>query len=201
MPRGFAASKEARLGDAAPFLSGAHREAITAWWLEVRGRANTPNWDIASSATIDGAEGLLLVEAKAHAAELKIEGKSRKGHADNHTRIESACRDSSTALNLLLPGWNLSTESHYQLCNRFAWCWKLASLGIPVVLIYLGFIGAEEMRSEGKPFADATNWERVIRDHAKGIVPDRAWDESVLVETTPMRALIRSIDLYLDPNP
>jgi hypothetical protein len=59
MPRGFAAPEEARLGDALPFLSSDHREAMTCWWLAVRERANTPNWDIASTATIDGAEGWL----------------------------------------------------------------------------------------------------------------------------------------------
>ena len=30
--------------------------------------------------------------------------------------------------------WGLSRDDHYQLSNRFAWCWKLATLGIPVVL-------------------------------------------------------------------
>jgi crotonobetainyl-CoA:carnitine CoA-transferase CaiB-like acyl-CoA transferase len=34
-----------------------------------------------------------------------------------------------------LPGWSLSVDSHYQICNRFAWAWKIASLGVPVVLI------------------------------------------------------------------
>jgi hypothetical protein len=73
MPHGFAAPEEAKLGDALPILSEQRREAITAWWLAVRGHANTPNWDIASTATIGGADGLLLVEAKAHAAEVKTE--------------------------------------------------------------------------------------------------------------------------------
>jgi hypothetical protein len=64
MPRGIAHPKEAKLGDALSFLSDEQREAVTGWWLAVRKRANTPNWDMASTATIDGTEGLVLVEAK-----------------------------------------------------------------------------------------------------------------------------------------
>jgi hypothetical protein len=58
MPRGFADPHEARLGEALSFLSSEQREAVTAWWLAVRQHANTPNWDIASTATIHGATGL-----------------------------------------------------------------------------------------------------------------------------------------------
>ena len=28
------------------------------------------------------------------------------------------------------------------MSNRFAWAWKLADLGVPVVLVYLGFFRA-----------------------------------------------------------
>jgi len=40
-------------------------------WLAHSGKANTPNWDIANTCKVAGAEkSLLLIEAKAHAAEL-----------------------------------------------------------------------------------------------------------------------------------
>ena len=88
-----------------------HREALTRWWLAVRKRANTPNWDIVSTATIDGIEGLVLVEAKAHAAEIKAVGKLREGRAENHARINAACRGASAALNSVLPvGWSLGSQ-------------------------------------------------------------------------------------------
>jgi hypothetical protein len=169
MPRGFAEPKEPKLGDALSFLSDEHREAMTAWWLAVRERANTPNWDIASTATINGTEGLLLVEAKAHTAEIKTDGKAAGGRAENHSRIGAACREANAALNSVLPGWNLWIGSHYQLCNRFAWAWKLASLGVPVVLVYLGFLHAEEMQDQGHPFTDAKQWERLLRGHSEGL--------------------------------
>jgi hypothetical protein len=198
MPRGFAEPKEAKLGNALQFLSDEHREVMTGWWLAVREHANTPNWDIASTATIDGAEGLVLVEAKAHAAEIKIDGKAGEGRAENHARIDAACREASAALNCILPGWSLSVESHYQLCNRFAWAWRIASLGVPVVLVYLGFLRAEEMHDQGLPLADAKSWDRAVRDHCGGIVPAKVWDQAISIDGTPLHAMIRSMELPLD---
>jgi hypothetical protein len=198
MPRGIVEPKEAKLGDALSFLSDEHREEITAWWLAVRDRANTPNWDIASTATINGAEGLLLVEAKAHTAEIKTDGKAAGGRAENHSHIGAACREASAALNRVVPGWNLSIGSHYQLCNRFAWAWKLASLGVPVVLVYLGFLRAEEMQDQGHLFTDAKQWERLVRSHSERIVPATIWDAAILINHTPLHAIIRAIEIPLD---
>jgi hypothetical protein len=88
-----------------------------------------------------------------------------------------------------------------QLANRFAWSWRLASLGIPVVLVvYLGFLNAEEMRDRGEPFANAGAWDRAVRAHANGIVPSNAWGLRLEVEGTPVIPLIRSLDLPLDPG-
>ena len=58
------------------------------------------------------------------------------------------------ALNGVLPGWSLSRDSHYQLANRFAWAWKLADMGLPTILIYLGFLNAAEMKDQGHHFID-----------------------------------------------
>jgi hypothetical protein len=207
MPRGVAHPKEAKLGDALRFLSDDHRKAVTDWWLSARRGANTPNWDIASTATIDGKEGLVLVEAKAHAAELKADGKAvglktdgkaGEGTAKNHQHIDAACREASAALNDIVPGWNLSVAGHYQLCNRFAWAWRIAALGVPVVLVYLGFLRAAEMHDQGLPLADADSWERLLRAHSAGILPATAWDQPISIDGTPFRAVIRSMELPLD---
>jgi hypothetical protein len=195
MPRGRDEPKEAKLGNALSLLSEQHRKAITAWWLAVPRGANTPNWDIASTATIDGAEGLLLVEAKAHVAEMSHVGKPHDGNGENHLHIGAACLYASDALNGVMPGWKLSMESHYQLCNRFAWAWKLASLGIPVALVYLGFVHAKEMPL---PFADAEHWERLVRGHSKGIVPDAMWAGPIMIDRTPLHAVIRAMEVPLD---
>ena len=93
-------------------------------------------------------------------------------------------------------GWNLTADSHYQLCNRFAWSWKIASLGVPVILVYLGFLNAMEMTDRGKPFHSATEWLDVIKSHAERIVPNDAWDRPIDINGTKMRAIIQSVDPY-----
>jgi hypothetical protein len=93
-------------------------------------------------------------------------------------RIGEAIRDASIALaeDTGLP-WSLSRDSHYQMCNRFAWAWKVADLGIPVVLVYLGFLGAGEMSDEGTPFVDAADWQDLVKRHSQGFVPSAVWDQ------------------------
>jgi hypothetical protein len=199
MPNGISGPDEAKLGGTPQFLSAAHQEAVTSWWLAVRQHANTPNWDIVSTATIDGNRGLVLVEAKAHDTEMKRGGKP-PGRAENDARIETACTEASRSLNSILDGWSLSVKSHYQLCNRFAWAWKIASLGVPVVLVYLGFIGATEMTDQGIPFVDADHWNRLVRSHCQGIVPDAAWDKPLQIAGTPLHAMIRSMEMPLSSS-
>ncbi len=199
-PRGFVDFSEAKLGETPKFLSEQDRETLTNWWLAVRSRANTPNWDVVSQATMEGRDGLILVEAKAHDQELlkEIVGKSdTRSSSDNsranHERIGKAILEANDALDRILPGWNLSRDSHYQLSNRFAWAWKVASLGTPIVLVYLGFLQAEEMRDQGEPFRDVRAWEETVRAHAKGIVPETAWDQPLYLNGIPFRALIRAV--------
>jgi hypothetical protein len=195
-PRGFQDTREAKLGEEADLLSADIRECLTSWWLVLRAGANTPNWDIASSCTIGKREGLLLVEAKAHANELHMDGKSA-GRQENDVQIAAAISEASAALNGESADWQLTSSSCYQLCNRFAWAWKIASLGIPVVLIYLGFRKANEMSDCGEPLADAAQWQSVVLNHSRGLVPDWAWERTIDVRGTPMIPLIRSLELPL----
>lgn len=186
-------TREAQLGRDEGFLSE-HRTEIKNWWLAVsRGNTNTPNWDIACTAKIDGQDGLILVEAKAHSGELKVDGK-RPGNKKNHEKIGAAIHQANAALNTILPGWSLSRDSHYQLANRFAWAWKVASLGKPVVLVYLGFLRAGEMRDRGEPFADAAAWENVLKEYSQGIVPEAAWNRRLRVQGAPLWVLLRSME-------
>jgi len=212
MPRGLPVPKangewdmspieEAKLGESIGFLSDDRREQVTSWWLAVRERANTPNWDIASTCTIAGQDGLLLVEAKAHDAELEKDGKALDANASdrsiaNHEQIGRAIHSASAGLNKAIAGWNLSRDSHYQLANRFAWAWKLASMGVPVVLVYWGFICAAEVndrrgRRLGEPFADYANWSRVLLEHSRNIVPEQAWDRDIEAGPAAIKPLIR----------
>jgi hypothetical protein len=205
LPQGLGHPKEAKLGETPNLLSAEYREALTDWWLAVRPRANTPNWDLASTATVNGREGLVLVEAKAHTKELDTAGKllgpsASKNSVKNHQRITACIREANDALNGICPAWNLTTTSHYQLANRFAWSWKIVSLGIPVVLVYLGFLEANEMVDVGAPLEDADAWEKLVRHHGQGIVPDVAWDEPMLVGDVPLHACIRPLSQPIPRN-
>jgi len=186
---------EAQLDKDDGLLSAEERKEVTNWWLAVlRGDPMTPNWDIACTATIEGRAGLILVEAKAHSGELDTKGK-RPGNPDNHAQIGAAIQEANRNLNAILPGWSLSRDSYYQLANRFAWSWKIASLGIPVILVYLGFLRVEEMRDRGEPFADQDVWENFVKEWSRGIVPDAAWNGSLRVQGAPLRPLLRSLEL------
>jgi len=197
MPRGLINPTEAKLGES-DFLSNSDSESVTTWWLEVSQYANTPNWDIVSTCTVDGRPGLVLVEAKAHWGELSDAGKpvpTSPNGMKNHERTILATAESNSGLNSVMSGFSLTVESHYQLCNRFAWSWKIATLGIPVILVYLGFTNADDMRDRGQtPFNDDSEWERAVREAGRGLIPNEAWGASLNIGGTPVIPLIRSID-------
>ena len=162
-----------------------HRK-LTDWWLAVqRGSMTTPCWDIASTCTVRGEPGLLLVEAKAHAGELDLKGKrlhrtASSNSQENHKQIGWAIVEASDGLaSATGKPWGLSRDHRSQLSNRFAWSWKLASLGIPVVLLYLGFLNAQDMADDGPLFRSEAEWTRVMKDLAgvpsTSLVGENGW--------------------------
>lgn len=185
MPRGICAPKEPEL-DKAPLLREELRKQLKKWWLgkTVDGR-RTPNWDIGCACVIEKQNGLVLVEAKAHKNEL---------NANDDGKIGDKVREANDALNAIMNGWSLDNAKHYQLSNRFAWAWKLAELKVPVVLVYLGFLNANEM-GQRVIFKTHKDWENYLRTYAKGIVPDGVWGQRLEVNGTPIFPLIRSLDL------
>jgi hypothetical protein len=189
-PRGPQSRDEAKLGETPCLLDAERRKAVTSWWLAVRARANTPNWDIAVRCLVLGKPGLILVEAKAHHNEFDSGGFG----ATNPFNIESirdAVGEANGWLNASSPGWNLSVDSHYQLSNRFAWSWKLASLGVPVILVWLGFLNAQEMKN---PFSSEEDWREAVLKYSTVVVPANAWERSIEVNGTPFLSLIRSCE-------
>ena len=201
MPRGLRDYKETTLVDNNDFLPNDKPKALIEWWLEKPRKARLPNWDIASTCLIEGTKGLLLVEAKAHDKELSEAGKSQPTTSNsqmNHRHIGLAIDQANSGLNVILEGWALSRDSHYQLSNRFAWAWKLATLGVPVILVYLGFLNAMEMSDQGQPFNSSRMWETYIKNHAKNIVPDDAWERKLQINGTPVWFLVRSMQLELN---
>jgi len=201
MPRGLTDHRESTLVDSRRFLSPSKSKTLTEWWLEKPSGAMLPNWDIASTCTIEGVRGLLLVEAKAHDKELSEAGKSQPTTSNsqlNHKRIGLAINQANSGLNGVLAGWALSRDSHYQISNRFAWAWKLTTLGVPIILVYLGFLNATEMLDQGQPFDGSKAWQDCIRDHATAIVPEEAWEKRLEIAGVPVWFLIRSMQLKLE---
>ncbi len=208
MPTGFAEIKEAQLHVASRLLPHEISSQLGTWWLPAdRQDAMTPNLDIASTCTIDGTPGLLLIEAKAHHAELAQESAGRRiqesdsdERRDSHKTIGAAIESARAGLTSATGlSWNVSRDRHYQMSNRFAWAWKLADLGVPVALVYLGFLKASDMSKAGElPFADADAWESLVRAHSAPLFPDEIWNRRWLVHGVPLIPLIKSLELPLE---
>jgi hypothetical protein len=176
------------------------------WWLVHTKGANTPNWDFASTCLVNESPGFLLIEAKANAQELGNAGKSlvltvkgqrrpqsslQKSKA-NHDRICGAIGEASTALSQLQVTKPFSASSHYQFANRLAFVWKLASMGIPTALLYLGFVGDDGLDGGLKPFKDHREWLDAFNDHVSSILPSKAADLAFTVNRTRAYILVRS---------
>lgn len=73
----------------------------------------------------------------------------------------------------------------------------MTQLGIPVVLVYLGFLKADEMHDRGKPLAAATDWERLVKDHSQRLFPAEVWGRRWMCGGHAFMPLIRSIELPL----
>ena len=178
MPQGHAKPDEGRLETFGPSWLPAHPawRKMEDWWLKYKGGANTPNWDIAVGCTIENRPGLVLVEAKANWPELSTAGKPLSSGASqnsrqNHAHIGAAIDEACAGWRRTDPRITISRDTHYQLANRLAFTWKLASLGISVVLLYLGFTGDEGIRDAGKPFVDNADWRRAFGDYVEHSFP------------------------------
>ena len=200
-PRGFLEPKEAKLGETPRFLPAPNRAALTRWWLARPGSANTPNWDLVSTCLIKNRTGLVLIEAKAHEAEF-ADDRCGATNQENLQQIENALGEATVGWNALASGFALSASSHYQLSNRFAVAWKLATMGIPIVLVYLGFLDAQEMAGGSRVlFNDHAKWRRCVLARSKGTIPEHAWDSAFDVEGTPLIVLIRSAVVGIHARP
>ena len=181
-------------------------EKLLEWWLVERRSANTPNWDLAANCSLGDKQGLVLVEAKAHEDEMDWGPKplavsASVGTKANHRRIGAAIEEARLALDHILPGpVAISRDAHYQLSNRVAYAWKLASLGVPVVLVYLGFLGDAYFRNDY--LRDADHWQRVMGGYMRGVLPLSMVGEPVLCGSASFTLLIRSrvVDTSADPT-
>jgi hypothetical protein len=161
-------------------------DEIVKWWLHKD--TTTPNWDLISTCTINGKRGILLIEAKAHFKELENESKGKpldktepsESSEKNHARIFEAINEANTEINKINNGIKISRDNCYQLSNRVAHAWWLANQGIPVVLLYLGFLNCDDM-NDGKNtlFKTDSDWQNCFLNHAKKVGVDMILDKWV----------------------
>lgn len=193
MPKGLRYDKEAELKF---FLrhnfSSKLGKDILDWWL--MHDATTPNWDLLSTCTINGERGLLLVEAKGHYDELDKSEKKLKKNAsveskENHNKIFDAIELTNKAI-----GIELSRDKCYQLSNRVAHAWWLASQGIPIVLLYLGFLNCTDME-DGKRtlFKSDDDWQACFNKHAQQVGADKIINKWIDCGKSEFKTICRSL--------
>jgi hypothetical protein len=202
MPKSWTEPGESRLFNAtSPFLDEINKSELRAWWAHA-GSANIPNWDLIIKATADNRPALLLVEAKAHANEFDCKGKARTlGKAwdsqtrtdENHDRIGLAIEEASIALSHAYPGISISRDRCYQLSNRIAMAWKLASIGVPSTLVFLGFTGDSEIAKAGSYFADDAHWQLAFDSYASSSIPQKYLDRELSAGAASFRVIARSV--------
>jgi hypothetical protein len=146
---------------------------------------------------MDDRPALVLVEAKANVPELSTSGKLLGPNAsdesrDNHKTIGAAITEACLRLRRISPTVCISRDSHYQLSNRVAFAWKLASLGLPTVLVYLGFCGDDGIADVGEPIRDGEHWDEVFAAHAHSVVPKGLFEHKIDCGAAPMWLLVRS---------
>lgn len=144
------------------------------WWIAFKG--SRPTWDLLCHTHVAGKTGILLVEAKAHFSEMAekdaksaVDLKNNRSIA-NDLSIRLRLAESSLSLaELALGGFRLSADHDYQLSNRLAYLHKLASDGIPTVLMYLGWLGSPDWSNDS--FPDGVAWEANVTSHMSRIGP------------------------------
>ncbi len=200
-------AKEVTLDNPNPLLSAEESQMLKQWWLcHPSTNSNTPNWDIASTCMVDGRKGLLLVEAKAHVNELKEAEAGKKLDAsarsfENHLRIGHNIAQASAGLQRDTKlRWAISRDLCYQMSNRFAMANKLTEMGYAVVLVYLGFLKADEMADRGNLFTNASSWKDAVEQHSRILFPRRIWEQPWILNHLPFLPLIRSMEWRYQPE-
>jgi len=120
---------------------------------------------------------------------------------DNHLQIGRAIAEASNALSSVHPGISISWDRHYQLSNRIAMAWKLASLGIPNALVFLGLTGDREISKDGDYFADDDHWRAAFADYIAGFFPIHLLENDISSGAASFRLLSRSLPAIRSSRP
>jgi hypothetical protein len=70
----------------------------------------------------------------------------------------------------------------------------VTELGFPVILVYLGFLNADEMSDKGKPFESHKQWEDLVKLHSGPLFPDSIWNQKHTLNGQTFIPLIKSYE-------
>ena len=93
----------------------------------------------------------------------------------------------------------LAVDHRARVTNRFAWSWKLATLGVPVVLVYLGFLDTQEMTDKEGPFGSDDDWREALLAYCRETVDTACWERTLDARGTPLLRLMRSDSQPFEP--
>lgn len=97
-----------------------------------------------------------------------------------------------------IPNIHLSKDENYQFCNRIAFSWKLASIGVPVVLVYLGFLGDERIaQGQQDQIPTDEDWQRIICAKTQNNFPSAMWEKEIICGAASFWLLVKSLNVLL----
>ncbi len=145
------------LPDSSPAL-----EPWTKFWPQ---KGNPPNWDAVGRITINGEDSWLLVEAKAHTAE--IGSTCQASEAGGLARITESLRTVSADLGASSDAdW---LRGYYQYANRIAVLWHLMTHGEPARLLFIYFTGDNFPSGDRDCPKDEAGWQVALEAQEKHI--------------------------------
>lgn len=121
-----------------------------------------------------------------------MKNNASKNSKENHEHIRKAIEETNCYLNKKYAGIAIACDTRYQLVNRIAYAWKFASLGIPVILMYLGFLRDTEIHDVGEPFRDNSDWQEFMSNYLTGVFPLELLEKEINCGPNSFRFLIRS---------
>jgi hypothetical protein len=92
------------------------------------------------------------------------------------------------AARLKASGFHLMLGISSRTENRVAFAWKVASLGLPTVLMYLGLTGDKGISSD--PMRDNDHWRETVLNNTREIFPPSLWERPIQCNGTPLWLLI-----------
>lgn len=138
---------------------------------------------------------ILYIIEKNSGSSLNIYGKA----TPNYVRIGKALDEAGEALSKITGKQvNITHKmrhTHFQLANRVAFSWKIASMGVPVILVYLGFLRDKTLGDEKRypPFENDNDWKRELRKYMGEYIPCSFTEKWQKVGKSKMQMIVRSL--------